>query len=284
MVAARRNSRAREFLRGSRVCGAPPRPAGDVVSETVRMAILAQVRVRVHDAERAAAFFGSVFAWELRHAQRYTSRETTVLAGRVAGTAQSPAVQLVFSDDPGEPMVRLGFAISDTARASEHVEDLGGRIEHDDPSGTRCLDNEGTPLLLRAARDDQAGQPGPAGRGVLGVIFVFARDPERAAGFYQRFAGWTFEAIGRDRDILFVMDGPAVGIRAASKAPGGHSGTVTFHISVPDPEPVIEAISEHAGRVGPPAAAGMFTTRACRDDQGTPFSLWYQPSLDPLEQ
>lgn len=247
------------------------------MGETVKMAILSQVRVRVHDTERAAAFFGSVFAWELQHAQRNTSRDTTVLAPRVTETAGPPAVQLVFSDDPAEPMVRLGFATANIARASEHVEHLGGRIERDDPSCARCLDNEGTPLLLCAARDGQAGQRGPAARGVLGVIFVFADNPERAAGFYQRFAGWTFEAIGRDRDILFVKDGPAVGIRAAIKAPGEHSGTVTFHISVPDPEPVIEAIAEHAGRVGPPAGAGTFTTRACSDDQGTPFSLWYQP-------
>ncbi len=72
------------------------------------MAILSQVRVRVHDAGRAAAFFGSVFAWEFRHAQRNTNRETTVLVPRVAETTQPPAVQLVLSDDPAEPMVRLG--------------------------------------------------------------------------------------------------------------------------------------------------------------------------------
>ena len=190
------------------------------------MVILSQVRVRVHDAERAASFFGSVFAWELRHAQRATGRETTVLTLRTAGPAQPPAVQLVFSDDPAEPMVRLSFATVNIARVSEHVEHLGGRIERNDPSGTRCLDSEGTPLLLRGARDNQAGQPGPAARGVLGVIFV----------------------------------------------------------SVPDPEPVIEAISEHTGRVGPPAGAGIFTTGACSDDQGTPFSLWYPAQPQSLEQ
>jgi predicted enzyme related to lactoylglutathione lyase len=181
----------------------------------------------------------------------------TVLASRVAETAQPPAVQLVFSDDTAEPMVRLGFATLDIARASERVERLGGRIEHNDLSGARCLDNEDTPLLLRAAREDQAGQPSPAARGVLGVIFVFARDSRRAAGFYQRFAG---------------------GYPRSGQPPDGHSGTVTFHISVPNPEPVIKAISAHAGRVGPPAGAGIFTTRACSDDQGTPFSLWYGPA------
>ena len=193
----------------------PVQTVGDVVSETVRVVILSQVRVRVHDVQRAAAFFGSVFSCELRHAQRNTSR------------------------------------------------DLAPRVARDRPASCGTA---GVP-----------GQPSPAARGVLGVIFVFARDPRRAVGFYQRFAGWTFEAIGREREILFVKEGPAVGIRAAGKAPDGHSGTVTFHISVPNPEPVIEAISEHAGRVGPPAGAGIFTTCACSDDQGTPFSLWYQP-------
>jgi predicted enzyme related to lactoylglutathione lyase len=53
------------------------------------------------------------------------------------------------------------------------------------------------------------------------------------------------------------------------------------HISVPDPAAITEAIQAHDGDVGPPQGAGIFTTRACRDNQGTPFSLWYQPAPEP---
>src|ERR1700735_4259983 len=123
----------------------------------------------------------------------------TVLASRVAETAQPPAVQLVFSDDTAEPMVRLGFATLDIARASERVERLGGGGGGTNPSGGGRLGERGhTPVRPR--------HPGPAARGVLGVIFVFARDPRRAAGFYQRFAG---------------------GYPRSGQPPDGHSGTVT---------------------------------------------------------
>lgn len=226
---------------------------------------ISQVRVRVDDAERAAAFYSAVFGWDLRLARSDTGRSAL-------------GARLVLTDDSGEPDVRLGFTVPDPSEAAKQVEGLGGQIEHAAGTAVRCRDDQGTPLLLRVADIEDSGQASPRGRGVLGVIFVFARDLDRAAEFYGAFAGWAFEAIGSDKDILFVTNGPPVGIRAASKAPGGRSGAVTFHVSVSEPESVIEAIEGHGGRVGPAQSAGVYTTRACHDDQGTAFSLWYQPT------
>jgi predicted enzyme related to lactoylglutathione lyase len=224
------------------------------------MPVLSQVRVRVHDTERAARFFGSVFgsvfAWEFP-----LSRP-----------------QLVFTGDQDEPPVRLGFAVSGLGEAAARAERLGGAIEQSGTSVVRCRDSQGTPLWLYDGDHDSPGPADPASpqaRGSLGVIFIFAEHPELAARFYRSFAGWTFEPIGRDKDILFATDGPAIGIRPAGKAPDGAGGAVTFHVSVADPEPVISAIQASDGEVGPPIGAGIFTTRACRDDQGTLFSLWH---------
>lgn len=237
---------------------------------------LSQVRVRVDDIERAASFYGAVFGWDLRLAQSGIGHEATVLTSTIAETA--PSAGFVLTDDPGEPDVRLGFTVPDLNGAAKGVEGLGGKVERADGAVVRCRDDQGIPLLLGV---DDGGDPGRASRqarGVLGVIFVFVEVPDRAAEFYRKFAGWTFEAIGRDRDILFVKDGPPVGIRSASKAPGGQSGEVTFHISVAEHESLTEAIDDHGGQVEPARAAGIFATQTCRDDQGTAFSLWYQPT------
>jgi predicted enzyme related to lactoylglutathione lyase len=245
------------------------------------MATLSDVQVRVKDAEQAVSFFGSVFAWKFHQVQRPVGIEAAVLP---AGTTPAgvPPVQLVFVDDQDEPSVRLGFTASDVGAAVERVQGLGGRTEpgERDQPAVRGLDDQGTPLLLHAPREVVSGG-NTEGRGVLGVIFVFAQLLERAADFYHGLAGWDFKAIGGNKDIFFVENGPPFGIRPASKAPNGKSGAVTFHISVPEPEAIIEAVQAHDGQVGPPQSAGIFTTRACRDDQGTPFSLWYQPAGAP---
>jgi hypothetical protein len=107
-----------------------------------------------------------------------------------------------------------------TARAGA-VEPRIGQIDQDDPLVVRCRDSQGVPFRLRANGTDGTEWHGREARGVLGAIFMFAEHPGRAAGFYQAFAGWAFEPIGRDKDILFARNGPVVGIRPASKAPGG---------------------------------------------------------------
>jgi predicted enzyme related to lactoylglutathione lyase len=236
------------------------------------MPTLSEVRVQVDDTERAARFFGSIFGWELRHTRSGTSREAAVLVSNAAGV--TPSAQLVFTDDPNEPKVRLGFTVSDLEDAAGRVDRLGGQVERHQLV-VRSVDNQGTPLLLHAAAKETTATT-PEGRGVLGVIFVLAQAPERAAEFYRTFAGWGFEAIGGNKDILFVTNGPVLGIRPASEAPDGQSGSVTFHISVPDPVAVTHGIRDRSGQVGRPQSAGIFTTRACSDDQGTAFSLWYQ--------
>ena len=242
------------------------------------MPALSEVRARVDDVGRAAAFFGSVFGWELHPERSGAAQEAAVPSSGTAGAAL--AAQLVFTDDPHEREVRLGFTVADLGQASGQVELLGGKIEHAGQSAVHCVDSQGTGLLLRAASSSGNGLASRETRGVLGVIFVFAQLPERAARFYKGFAGWDFKAIGRDRDILFAEDGPVIGIRPASKAPGGQSGAVTFHISVADSEAIIEAIRACGGQTGQPAGAGLFTTRACSDDQGTSFSLWYQTASE----
>lgn len=236
---------------------------------------LSHARVRVDNADRAASFYAAVFGWELRILQSSTAREATVMVSRTAETFIGTC--LVLTDDPSEPNVRLGFTVSDLHEAATRIEGLGGQIEHADEAAVRCLDDQGTPLLLGVGDREHAGQASQESRGGLGVLFVFANAPDRAAEFYRDFAGWAFEAIGRDKDILFIKDGPPVGIRPASRAPAGRSGEITFHISVVDPGPVTTAIKDHGGQVGPTQSAGLYATKACRDDQGTAFSLWYRP-------
>jgi predicted enzyme related to lactoylglutathione lyase len=183
--------------------------------------------------------------------------ETVVVPCGSGGTG--PSTRLVFTDDQDQPAVQLGFAVPSLAEAATQVERLDGQIERDGPLVVRCRDSQGVPLWLRADETDGTGWHDREARGVLGVIFMFAENLDRAAEFYQAFAGWAFEPIGRDKDILFARNGPAVGIRPASKAPAGASGTVTFHVSVPDAHPVISAIQAGGGR-------------------GTLFSLWYRPA------
>jgi predicted enzyme related to lactoylglutathione lyase len=261
-----------------------PDDEGDM-GETVKMPTLSAVQVRVNDTEQAVSFFGSVFAWEFRQVQGATGSEAGVLPPGATEMGTVPPVQLVFTDDQDEPSVRLGFTAADLGAAVERVQSLGGQVDLDKrgcgQADVRGSDDQGTPLLLRAAGGEVVSGGSPEGRGVLGVIFVFAQVLERAADFYHGLAGWDFEAIGGNKDILFVKSGPALGIRPASRAPSGKSGAVTFHISVPDLAAITEAIQAHDGQVGPPQSAGLFTTRACRDNQGTPFSLWYQPTAEP---
>jgi predicted enzyme related to lactoylglutathione lyase len=242
------------------------------VPNTVTMPVLSEIRARVSSTGQAQAFFGQAFGWDFQPSQPDGAWETAVLPSR-----PGPPATLVLTDDPREPPVRLGFAASDITRIADQVEHLGGQIERRDQREIRGLDSQGTPLLFHR-RVAGLGLTGRGARGALGVIFLFADSPEQAATFYHAIAGWNFDPIGGDRDILFVHEGPLVGIRAASQAPGGQGGTVQFHISVPDQLPAIEAIHDLGGHVGQERAAGIFSTRACTDDQGTAFSLWYQPA------
>jgi predicted enzyme related to lactoylglutathione lyase len=219
-----------------------------------------------------------VFGWELRPERLGAGHEAAVLASSTAGAA--PSAQLVFTDGPQEPKASLGFTVAGLGEASERVERLGGKIEQAGPSVVRCADSQGTCLLLHATSSNEYGRASRETLGVLKVIFVFAQLPDDAALFYKGFAGWDCQAIGRDRDILFVENGPVMGIRAASKSPGEQSGAVSFHISVADPDAILKAIQACGGRAGQPVGAGLFTTRACSDDQGTSFSLWYETACE----
>jgi predicted enzyme related to lactoylglutathione lyase len=134
----------------------------------------------------------------------------------------------------------------------------------------------------RAGPRHSRGRLRPRGHRVLAADLRPDRHRARqAATFYNGLAGWNFDPIGRDKDTLFVRNGPPVGTRAASKAPDGPGGTVQFHISVPDHQRINEAIQDLGGHVGQERAAGIFSTRACTDDQNTAFSLWYQPARTP---
>jgi predicted enzyme related to lactoylglutathione lyase len=241
----------------------------------VTMPVLSEIRARVNRIEQAQKFFGGALGWDFQPSQPDGARETAVLPSR-----SGLPVTLIFTDDPQEPPVRLGFTVSDITQAAAQVEHLGGQIERRGRQAVHGRDSQRTPLLLHP-QITGLSLTGRKARGELGVIFLFADSPEQAATFYNGLAGWNFDPIGSDKDILFVRNGPLVGIRAASKASDGQGGTVQFHISVPDHQRAIESIQDLGGRVGPERAAGIFSTRACTDDQNTPFSLWYQPTRTP---
>jgi predicted enzyme related to lactoylglutathione lyase len=236
------------------------------------MPVLSEIRARVSRLERAQAFFGEAFGWDFQPPQPNGAREVAVRPSQ-----SGPPITLIFTDDPQEPPVRLGFTVSDMTQVAGRVEHLGGQIEYRGQRAVRGRDSQRTSLLLHPPITGLS-LAGRKARGALGVIFLFADSPERAATFYNGLANWNFDPIGRDKDILFVRDGPPVGIRAAGQAPDGQGGTVQFHISVPDHQRVVEAIQDLGGHVGPERAAGIFSTRACTDDQNTAFSLWYQPA------
>jgi len=261
------------------------------------------IRVPVRDRRQAEAFFGAVFGWDfdpvadiadLAGGTADVAGGTGDLAGgtaavaRQAGSADdlAPSAELVFTTrDPGPVLCLSG---SDPQADAERLALLGGRVRvaaatvtGTDPEGT-LLHLSGQPgtTVPRAAGagtalrgttpSSRAGGP----RGVLGVIFVYVRDLDGAADFYHEFCGWSFTAVGRDRDILFAEVGPPLGLRPAAKKPDGQTGAVGFYVTVRAPARVAGDILTRGGQAGPPQGAGAFTIRPCRDDQGTAFGLW----------
>ena len=251
------------------------------------MRTLDALRVPVGDCERAAAFFGAVFGWTFSDVRGTADPDHGPAAGSSAIVAQQagpagllPSADLMFTAHDPAPGPVLCLSGSDPQADAYRVERLGGWASVAADAGTAIgADREGTPLRLGGHRRKMVpGRVRPGGaagsRGVLGVIFVYVRDLDGAATFYRELCGWSFTAVGRDRDILFAEDGPPLGLRPADKQASGQTGAVGFHISVREPARVADDIIARAGQAGPPQLAGAFSSRPCRDDQGTAFSLW----------
>ena len=99
------------------------------------------ITMRTGDLERARAFFGALFAWEIEPGSQTGG-------GHIANTRFPMGfMEGDVADDPSDPGITLYFRVDDIEPYATRVEELGGRVlsRADYPSGgnAECVDDQG---------------------------------------------------------------------------------------------------------------------------------------------
>ena len=233
----------------------------DGAAASTKSGHISRLILRVTEVDRAAAFFGGLFSWQLEEA------ELSAHLGKKARALCVPTpscMGAVFVADPHAPSVRVEFGVTDSARAMAHVLQLGG-------SGTaaEAADSQGVPLAFVEA--GKSALPRRPHSGDIGVLIFDVPDTALARAFHSGLFGRSYHRIGTaDR---WWMNDLTVGV---FRAPA--SGVRFWHV-VPELEPVITKVLALGGTIVERGAMGPYQVCACRDDQGTAFRLWYDANL-----
>ncbi len=178
---------------------------------------LVMVHLRVGDADRAMAFFGSLLGWE---------GERVDFDNHVSHYTINTATTVRLLDDPAAPAVVPNYGVADVAGTIEAIGAAGGVVTEaaPDPDGggwARGTDDQGMPLLVfRPGRSRASVSPTRVPTGEVGLVFLRA-DAARAERFYGTVLGWH---LTRDDPASQYFDAvPKVGIFDEAAASGTRS-------------------------------------------------------------
>jgi predicted enzyme related to lactoylglutathione lyase len=222
---------------------------------------MSQLRIRVSDADRAAAFFGALFGWKFQREQLATHVEQRLVPAR---TVIPGPIGAVFLDDRREAPVRLEFEVADVISAVALLHRLGGTGD-----AGAASDDQGVPLALACRRDRFESDDAYASQ--IGVVVLHVPDTARACAFHAGLFQRTFHEVGSGG--RWWVDHMALGIFPAT------TSAVRFWCVVGALEPAILRVCQLGGKALDRASMGPYLVCDCRDDQGTAFGLWYDPQL-----
>jgi uncharacterized protein len=238
-------------------------PKSEVKANGPQRAHISHLLIRVSDVDRAAKFFGALFSWQFERKQLASHAEQRMVSG--ARTTVG-SIRAVFVDDASAPPVRVEFDVEDPARALARTLELGGSgdtaNEHDD---------QGLPFAF----SPRAGQVTASAEGVqvgqIAVVIFDVVDTAKARAFHTELFGRSYHQIGSgDR---WWIDGQAVGIF------GAPASGVRFWCVVSGLDTATAEVARLGGQVIERGSMGPYQVCDCRDDQGTPFGLWYDANL-----
>jgi predicted enzyme related to lactoylglutathione lyase len=229
---------------------------------------LACVHLRVSDSERARRYFGELFGWAFTRAPD----DGPAWCMTAAGIVDHPWA-LAITDTPSAPRVRLGFEVDDPSDAIGRARSLGGGGHT--PEG--ATDDQGLPLAF--GTEQQVPSTGIDASGELGVAVALVDDTARARAFYNALFGDNFGQIGR-ADRWWSDRAPFGVFSKALEDKTLAEGPVDVRIYV-----CVRDLAEHkarvfalGGTVVTESAMGPYQVCDCRDDQGTRFHLWCDPT------
>jgi len=211
------------------------------------------------DADRAAAFYGSVLGWIYDPA-----------AHEVTNTDQPVGI---FSVD-GPPTLFCCYAVADMNAAREAIVDAGGQVgdEQQFPFGTvlDATDPSGTAFAVYLPNaNTRRPQLNGAGPGELSYVTYEVGDSSEFREFYGRVLQWSFEPGRIDDGWQIVQTHPMAGVA------GGSAQTATVPMwTVADIDEAVAKVREAGGTViADPSRQPYGLMAECRDDQGSRFYL-----------
>ncbi|MBU9763650.1 glyoxalase [Mycobacterium sp. TNTM28] len=172
--------------------------------------------------------------------------------------------------EPETNSVSLLLHVADTDAVLERARTFGAQVQREpyENYGTRnatIFDPSGHRWMLAGPLPDA---PPPIRHGDVGYVSVWAPDVERAARFYGRVLGWTFDPVThrvtntRQHVGIFGTDGPA---------------TLFCCFAVDDLDTARHAITAAGGVTGEPQPREFGTVLDATDPAGTAFAV-FQPS------
>ncbi|MGI8334618.1 VOC family protein [Actinomadura scrupuli] len=245
------------------------RPEGTTMTTTtdttLRNGDVGYASLRTPDAERAAAFYGTVLGWRIAPGSVPEGR-------RVEGLSTS------FGIWGGQELggVFLCFAVDDVAAAVRAVRAGGGSAGEParEPYGliSMCTDDQG--LAFAVYEDSGEGTAAAAaGPGEVAYLTIGVPDAARARAFYGAVLGWTF-APGRAEDGWRVLHGSGGELRPMTGLHGGaERPTVVPMYAVADIEDAVARVRAAGGTATAPERQPYGITAECADDQDTRFYL-----------
>lgn len=230
---------------------------------------LAMVHLRVDNADRAIAFFGSLFDWEA---------ERVLFDEHVSHYTINTAMTVRLLDDPDAPPMVPNYAVADVPAAMAAVDAAGGRVTEAEPAPdgggwARGVDDQGLPwLAYRPGRRYEHAEPTRRPTGEVGLVFIRA-DVATAESFYGAVLDWDFTRAHPDSFYFDTVE--RVGVFDEAAAFGtAIEPSATLYFSVDALAPVLARIKELGGTAGEPAQdMGPYFSAVCADDQGTTFGV-----------
>jgi len=237
--------------------GQQPDPAEE---ERARPGDLAYATLSTGDADRAAAFYGTVLGWEVAPGSVPEGRQVTntTLPTGIWGGGHALTV-------------RCCWQVDDIGSAVERVRAAGGTAEEptEQPYGllAACIDDQGLDFdLYQPAAGGEASPRTPLNgsrQGDLSYLTMESPDRDRTLGFYGAVLGWrTGDRDGDPSDVH-----PMVGV-AGGRPPG-----VVPMWKVDDVLAAVERVRAAGGAAEQPERKLYGTTATCTDDQGMTFYL-----------
>ena len=238
----------------------PVRQLSDAADERAQPGDLAYATLSTGDADRAAAFYGSVLGWEVAPGSVPEGRQVTntTLPTGIWGGGEARTV-------------RCCWQVDDITAAVERVRAAGGTAQEptEQPYGflAACVDDQGLDFdLYQPASGGEASSRTPLNgsrQGDLSYLTMESPDRDRTLGFYGAVLGWR--AGERDGDPSDVH--PMVGVA------GDRLVRVVPMWKVDDVPAAVERVRAAGGAAEQPESRPYGVTATCTDDQGMTFYL-----------